>query len=113
MLGLPLNVHNAAGQSTLFEQPSRSNRYKLNDQTWDLIKDSVGAIDDKLTFTVDEGKPVSYTRREVMPYTSGHPCRAWLQGRTSGCSRLHVRLVVVVARTRSRAFARDLTVKLY
>jgi hypothetical protein len=29
----------------------------------------VGAIDDKLTFTVDEGKPVSYTRREVRTCT--------------------------------------------
>ena len=80
VLGLPLNVHNAAGQSTLFEQPSRSNRYKLNDQTWDLIKDSVGAIDDKLTFTVDEGKPVSYTRREVHALHF----RAFLQNTAAG-----------------------------
>lgn len=69
----------AAGQSPLAgEQPSLSNRYKLNDQTWELIKDSVGAIDDKLTFTVYEGKPVSYSRREV---TVCPTMLAWTQPR--------------------------------
>lgn len=49
----------------VFEQPSLSNRYKLNYQTWELIKDSVGSHDDALTFTVREGEPQSFTRREV------------------------------------------------
>lgn len=57
----------------MFEQPSLSNRYKLNDQTWELIKDSVGSHDDSLTFTVREGAPQSFTRREVQLVVS-HSC---------------------------------------
>jgi hypothetical protein len=75
----PSPQSDSTGQSSLFEPPSRSNRYKLNDQTWDLIKDSVGAIDDKLTFTVDEGKPVSYSRRELSEFTTTQYKDLWKQ----------------------------------
>jgi hypothetical protein len=54
----------------VFEQPSLSNRYKLNDQTWELIKDSVGSSDDRLTFTVREGAPQSFSRRELSEFTT-------------------------------------------
>ena len=54
----------------------------------------MGAIDDKLTFTVEEGKPVSYTRREVRSLrcraSQTAVCRAKFQG-AAVCTRARQR----------------------
>eukprot|EP00208_Stichococcus_sp_RCC1054_P002814 CAMPEP_0206138138 /NCGR_PEP_ID=MMETSP1473-20131121/3103_1 /ASSEMBLY_ACC=CAM_ASM_001109 /TAXON_ID=1461547 /ORGANISM="Stichococcus sp, Strain RCC1054" /LENGTH=603 /DNA_ID=CAMNT_0053531477 /DNA_START=134 /DNA_END=1945 /DNA_ORIENTATION=- len=102
----------AAVKVEVLDPPAWGNRYKLNDATWDLIKGSLGSMDDTVTFTVREDRPLSLTREQICNFTIQEYKNLWtdyvngfavcmLHARGDVNSPAYQRLLVLLAENRA------------